>query len=834
MTWLTNLAQDLRFAIRTLRKSPIFLLVAVLSLALGIGANTAIFTLADQLLLRLLPVRDPQQLVLFSAKGRHYGSNQGMNRISYPMYQDFRDHNAVFSGMFCFREVDLSLSFSNRTERVSGELVSGNYFPLLGIAPAAGRLFTASDDLHQGGHPVAVISYGYWRSRFHGDPAAIGQKVTINGYPFTIIGVSQAGFSGTDPSRAPEVRVPIMMSRQIQEYLDPNDRRSRWITAFARMKPDVDISKAQASIQPYFHRLLEMEVKQPAFAKASPEMKQQFLRMSMNVLPGLRGRSYMRRDFEKPLLVLMFTVGLVLLIACANVANLLIARAASRQKEIAVRLALGSTRMRIVSQLLIESLLLAAAGGMVGLALAVWMDRTLIGFLPPSTTPLSISAVPDWRILGFNFGLCIITSLIFGLIPALQSTRPDLAPTLKDQAGAVVGGGSTRLRKALVAAQVALSLLLLIGAGLFIRSLGNLKDLYPGFRTTNLLAFKIDAPLNGYKPERTRDLYRRLSERLSALPGVESASLAVVPLLEGDEWDQWVTIDTYKPKTGELPDPHMNFVSTGYFKTLQTPLMLGRDFRAGDDQAAPKVAIVNETFAKKYFTGGVAVGHQIGMGIDPGTKTDITIIGVAQDTKYESMRDEIPPEVFRPYHQMDFVTGVVGYVRTARNPNQVFASVRGIVRELDPNLPIFDMTTLEKQMEDSLVTERLVASLSSAFGFVATLLAAVGLYGVVAYTVARRTREIGIRMAIGAATKDVVWLVMREVLVLLAIGIGVAVPAALLLTRLVRAQLYGIQPSDPASIFLATFCIAAVVALAGFIPARRATRVDPMKALRYE
>jgi predicted permease len=834
MNRLTNLAQDLRFASRTLRKSPVFLLVAVLSLALGIGANTAIFTLTDQLLLRLLPVHDAQQLVLFSAEGQHYGSNMGWNRISYPMYQDFRDHNSVFTGMFCFREVDFSLSFGDRTERVSGELVSGNYFPVLGVQPALGRLFTADDDLHQGGHPVAVISYGYWRSRFHGDPTAVGRKIIINGYPFTIIGVSQAGFTGTDPAHAPDVRVPVMMAKQVQDYLDLNDRRTRWVTAFGRLRPGVDITKAQASIQPYFHNILRMEVKQPAFAKASGYMRDQFLKMSMTLQPASRGRSGTRREFQKPLLVLMFTVALVLLIACANVANLLIARATSRQKEIAVRLALGSTRMRIISQLLMESALLALAGGVAGLALAVWMDRTLIGFLPPSNAPMTISALPDWRILTFNFGLCILTSLIFGLVPALQSTRPDLAPTLKDQAGAVVGGGSTNLRKALVAAQVALSLLLLIGAGLFIRSLGNLKDLYPGFRTTNLLAFKIDPTLNGYKPDRSRDIYRRLSDRLSALPGVESASLAIMPVLEGDEWDQWVTIDTYKPKSGELPDPHMNFVSPGYFKTLQTPLLLGRDFRPGDDQAAPKVAIVNETFAKKYFAGGTAIGHQIGMGIDPGTKTDITIIGVAQDIKYESMRDEVPPEVFRPYQQMEFVSGMAAYLRTPRNSNQVFTTIRSVVREIDPNLPLYDMITLEKQMDDSLVTERLVASLSSAFGFIATLLAAIGLYGVVAYTVARRTREIGIRMAVGAATRDVVWLVMREVLVLLAIGVGVALPSAFLLTRFVRNELYGIQPSDPLSIALATGSIAAVVILAGLIPARRATRVDPMKALRYE
>jgi len=805
-----------------------------MSLALGIGANTAIFSLTDQLLLRMLPVKKPEQLVLLSAVGRHYGNNMGWNRISYPMYTDFRDGNQVFSGMFCLRETSMSLSYEGRTERVSGEFVSGNYFPVLGVTAAIGRLFTADDDKFQGGHPYAVISYGYWLRRFGADRGVIGRKVVVNAIPLTIIGVSQAGFSGTDPGSAPEVRVPVMMSGKLENYLDLNDRRSRWVTVFGRMKPGVTLAVSKASLQPIFHRVLDMEVKQAAFAKAAPEMKQAFLRMSMDVLPAANGRSNLRRQFSKPLLVLMATVALVLLIACANVANLLIARAAARQKEIAVRLALGASRFRIISQLLVESLLLSIIGGLAGLALAIWMDRTLVSFLPPSTVPLNISSSPDTRILLFNLGISVLTGVLFGLVPALQATSPDVAPTLKDQAGSVSGGASVLLRKTLVAAQVALSLLLLIGAGLFIRSLQNLKDLDPGFHTSNLIAFKMDPTLNGYKTDRTIEFYRRLQERLTGVPGVQSASLAVVPVLEGDEWDSWVTIDTYRPKQGELPDPHMNFVSVGHFQTLAIPLLAGRDFRPTDTQSAPHVAIVNETFSKKYFGGLNAVGHHFGMGIDPGTKTDITIIAVAHDTKYETMRDEIPPEVYRPYGQVDFASGMTAYVRTARDPNQMFSTIRRVAQELDPNLPVFDMTTLEKRLDDSLVTERLVATLSSSFGFLATVLAAIGLYGVMAYSVERRTREIGIRMAIGALTSDVLWLVLKEVLLLLAIGIAVALPTALMVTRFVRTQLYGIQPSDPVSIALATLGIAVVAALAGYLPARRATRIDPIRALRYE
>jgi predicted permease len=751
------------------------------------------------------------------------------------MYQDFRDHNTVFSGMFCIHETNLSVSYGGHTERISGELVSGNYFPVLGVTAAAGRLFTSSDDRWQGGHPEAVLSYGYWQSRFAGNPGIIGQKLQINGYPYTVIGVIQPGFSGTDPNFAPQIRLPMMMSEKVGGYMDLNDRRSRWVTAFGRLKPGVTVQQAKASVQPFFHQILRMEVQQKAFAKASPYMKQAFLKMSMDVLPAATGRSQLRNQFSKPLLVLMATVALVLLIACANVASLLIARATSRQKEIAVRRALGCARRRIISQLLVESLLLAVAGGIAGLALAFWTDRALISFLPPSFVPLTISSAPDARVLGFTLALTLVTGILFGLIPALQATCTDVAGTLKDQATTVTGGGaSSRLRKGLVIAQISLSLVLLIGAGLFIRSLQALKDLDPGFRTTNLLAFKVDPTLNGYKDERTRTFYDQLHNNLQTMPGVESVGLAVMPVVEGDEWDQWVTIDGYSPKTGELPDPHMNFVYPGYFKTMETPLLAGRDFRMNDALPSQKVCIVNDAFARKYFGGINAIGHRIGMGIDPGTKTDITVIGVVRGTKYESMRDEIPLEVFRPYRQMDFGTGMTVYVRTTHKPDEVFTVIRKRVHDLDSNLPVFDMITLEQQVKDSLVTERLVASLSTGFGILATLLAAIGLYGVMAYTVARRTREIGIRMAIGAAKRDVLWLVMREVLLLLAIGVAIALPVAAVLTESVRSQLYGIQPFDPASMLGAALAIAMVAALAGYLPARRATRVDPMRALRYE
>jgi predicted permease len=826
---------DLRYAIRTLSKSPLFVAVAILSLALGIGANTAIFSLIDQLLLRMLPVKNPTELVLLTGEGQHYGGNNGRHRLSYPMYADIRDRNGVFSGMFCSSGVFMSANFGGRPEHATGEFVSGNYFRVLGVGAAIGRVFTERDDLQQGAHPVAVLSYEYWQSRFGLDPSVVGRKVLINGYPFSVVGVSQAGFDGTDVGRTPEIRVPMMMRRQLvsSDFAGLSNRRMRWVSAYGRLKPGMSMDRAKAGLQSLFHQIINMEVQQAPFAHASANSKDGFLKMSMGLTPAAKGQSQLRRQFSKPLWVLMCVVGLVLLIACANVANLLIARATARQKEIAVRLALGAGRRRILAQLLTESLLLSLTGGLAGLLLAVWIDRTLVGFLPSEGTPLTISTVPDWRILVFNLGVSILTGIIFGLAPALQATKPELASTLKDQASAVVGGASVRFRKALVVAQVALSLLLLVGAGLFIRSLQNLRDLDPGFRTGNMLAFSVDAPLNGYPEARSLQIYRDLTERLNSLPGVQSASLAVMPVLQGDEWDNWVTVEGYTPKPNDIPDPHMNFVSSGHFRTLGVPMLAGRDFDTRDERGSSKVCIVNEKFAKHYL-GSNAVGHHIGMGGDPGTKTDITIVGVVRDTKYESMRDEMPEEVFQPYRQVDFVLGMNAYVRTTGDPNATFGMVRDAVRGIDSNLPVTDMRTLEKQMDLSLMTERLVASLSTAFALLATLLAGIGLYGVMAYTVTWRTREIGIRMALGAFTGDVIWLVMREVLLLLAIGMAIGLPAAWGLSRLVAAQLYGLTPNDPVSILAAAIGIASVALAAGYLPARRATRVDPMRALRWE
>ena len=828
--------RDLLYSLRTLRRSPVFLAVAVLSLSLGIGANTAIFTLINQLILQPLPVRDPEQLVMLAGRGRHYGGNNGIDRISYPMYQEIRDKNQIFSGMFCTYPSTVSATFLGRTELIGADYVSGNYFPVLGIGAAVGRVFSASDDLVQGGHPLAVLSYGYWRVRFGADSDIVGKQIVVNGRELTIIGVSRAGFDGVEPGRAPQIRIPITMKDSLPgtDFPRLNNDRFRWTEVFGRLKPGMTMGKAQAGLQPLFHQILNREVTEKPFAKASPFVKQEFLKMWMEVLPGSKGRSNLRRTYSRPLFALMGIVGLVLLIACSNLANLLIARAAARQKEIAVRLALGARRGRLIRQLLLESLVLTTAGGSLGVGLAIMIDRAMIDFLPSGHTPLSLASTPDWTVLAFTLVISLLAGVVFGLIPALQSTRPDLADTLKDQAGAVILGGSARLRKSLVVVQVSLSLLLLIGAGLFVQSLRNLKTLNPGFDIKNVLAFDVNPTLSRYDTKWTTDYYRRLYQTLSTLPGIESHTFAVVPVLENNEWDNWVTIEGYSPKPDERPDPHMQFCSPGFFKTLKIPVLLGRDFDERDDADAPKVGIVNQKFVRRYFGDANPLGRHIGMGIDPGTKTDIQIVGVVGDTKYESMRDEIPYELYIPTSQQQGANGGTVYVRAQADPTRLFNAVRVATQSVDAGVPTYDMRTLDHQMEVSLLTERLLASLSTVFGCIATLLAALGLYGVMAFMVARRTREIGIRMALGAGQDSVVWMVLRETLTLAGIGMAIGLVGASALTRLVQTQLFGVQPTDLLTMAAASLGIAAVTVLAGYIPARRATAIDPMQALRWE
>jgi len=830
-----SLLADVRYAGRTLAKSPVFCSIAILSLALGIGANAGIFTLLDQVMLHLLPVEQPQRLAQLVEHGDWYGSNNGMNAISYPMYEDLRKQNAVFSGMFCSYLTAFSASFGGRNERIGGELVSGSYFPVLGVRPAIGRLYTAEEDRTPGGAPLAVLSYSYWQSRFGGDPAIIGKQLLVRDRRLTIVGVAERKFEGAYALFQTQIFVPVTMAAEMTDKKAPlEDRRQRWVQVFGRLKPGVDLKRAKASLAPLFHRLLEMEVQQKEFAHATPYARQQFLKVTLDAAPGGRGQDVVRQFLEAPLWAMMAMVALVLLIACANVANLLIARASSRQKEISVRLALGAGKVRIVRQLLVESALLATAGGLAGLLISPWAMRLFISIMPEIDPPLRLVTDPNLRLVFFTMAVSMATAMIFGLAPALQAARPNIAPVLKDQAGAVAGGGHTRWRKLLVVAQVSLSLLLLIAAGLFGRSLQNLKTVNPGFEVNDLLSFQVDPTLNGYTPERTKLFYRRLAESLAALPGASSAGLCVVPPLTFDEWDSTITVEGYVPKPGEDMEPRVNHISPGYFSTLKIPLYRGRDITEQDALGAPKVAMVNEKFAQHYFAGRDAVGRHIGMGGDPGTKTDIEIIGVVRDTRYSRMNEELQRQVYFPYLQNEWAAQMTGYVRTTLHGEQMFPMIRAAVRKLDTNLPVYQMKTEEKQRDDSLSVERLSATLSSAFGVLATVLAAIGIYGVMAFLVARRTREIGIRMAMGASGGDVVWLVMREVLFLAGLGVLIGLPAALAVTRLIESQLYGVGSHDPGIAIAATLGLLAVAALSGYIPARRATRVDPVIALRYE
>jgi predicted permease len=815
-----------------------FTAVAVLSLALGIGANTAIFTLVDQLLLRLLPVQDPEQLVMIWTTGPHMGNNRGARAASYPMYQDFQQKSAAFTSVFCRFSAPLSVTFQNQTERVNAELVSGNYFQSLGVKAAIGRVLTPEeDDRVYKGHPVAVLSHPYWVSRFASDPAIIGQKILVNGYPLVVVGVSAAGFTGLDPTSSPQIRVPIQMKPLLTPgWDDLGNRRSQWINVFARLKPGYTLQAAQASLQPLLQQTLQMESQEKGFSNVSKYYRDLFLARQIRMVPAATGYSQLRETYSKALIVLMCMVGLVLLIACFNVANLLVARAIARQKEIAVRLSVGASQAQLVRQLLVESLFLSLGGGFLGIVLSIWTIRGLLRMLPADGATLLLKAEPDLRILAFNLGLAILTGVLFGLAPAVQSTRFDLWNSLKDVVGAVTGSGSSvRLRKILVTAQITLSFLLLAGAGLFVKSLGNLKNANTGFKEmSNLVTFQISPHLNGYPGTRLQSMGRELLEAIRTTPGVKNAAFASVALLHGDEWDSTMSVEGHPVKDGEDMQAFMNSISPGYWQTMGTTILEGRDFDERDMTRDTTVAIVNRKFAEHFFGDKSAIGRHIGFGGALDTKLKMQIVGVVEDSLYEGPREGVRRQVFIPDSQEGFPHGIVFYVRAARDSASLFSTMRKVVGQIDATVPIYDMKTLENQLDETLSTERLIASLSMAFGFLATLLAALGLYGVTAFSVARRTKEIGLRMALGAPRGQVVWMVLREVLVLLGIGLLIGVPTAYALSRYVSSQLFNVQPADPFTALAAIAVLVAVAVGSGLIPARRASGIDPITALRYE
>jgi predicted permease len=863
---MTDLIRDVRHALRSLARSPAFLAVALASMAVGIGANTSIFSLLDQVLLRRLPVERPQDLVLIASEGEHYGNNRGGQALSFPMYEDFRDMlvarqggdlrprvsdpiigrelaRPVFTDICARFPLGVGISIDGQSERATAELVSGTFFSMLNVSPAAGRLIDPGDDRAPLSSAVAVLGYDYWQRRFGGSPSVIGKAIRINDTPFTIAGVSARGFFGVDIGYAPDVRLPMMMKQPLTPgWYDLNNRRSRWPNIFARLAPGVSQDDASAAVQGVFQRIIDAEVTQPVFANAAPDTRKAFLHMTSKLLPAAQGRAPLRQQLSQPLWILMAAAAGVLLIACANVAGLLVARTAARRRDIAVRVALGAARWQVVRPILVESLIVGLAGGTLGVVLSLWTTRFLLGFLLPPNSPAVVSATPDPRILAFAFVVSVASALVFGLLPAVTGTRGARANLLRQRT--LAGGAS--FRKALVVAQVALSLLLLVGAGLFIGSLRQLRNIDLGVRTDNVVTFRASPVASGYSAARSAAFYRDVLTRLRARPGVSGAGLAAMGILEGNEWDSSMTIEGVSQATHGNANPYMNAVSPGYFAALGIPLLAGRDFREADMWQASDpppaggtgdgylVAIANEHFARHYFPKASAIGRHIGFGSDPGTPTPIEIVGVVGDAKYTGVRDEVPDQLFVPIFQGRAATAGLVYVRATERPDAMFTAIRDVVRQVDPNIPVFSTRTLDDKADQSLVNDRLIATLSAAFGVIATLLAVVGLYGLMSYMVTQRTREVGIRVALGALSGQVLWLVAREAAKLVGIGLVIGFVAAIGTGRLVESVLYGIPAHDPATIAIAVVLLGAAGIAAGLGPALRASRLDPVRALRDE
>ena len=830
----------LKLALRTLRKTPVVTLVAILSLALGIGANGAIFSLFDQLLLRPLPVPEPERLVNLGAPGPKPGSRSSNvagdvdEVFSYPMFRDLQREQTAFTGLAAHRSFPANLGFDGRTSSSQGMLVSGSYFPTLGLRPALGRLLDPGDDRNIGEARVAVLSHDAWRNRFNQDPGVLGATLVVNGHALTVVGVAPADFRGTTLGTRPEIFVPISLRGLMSPGFDGfENRKSYWAYLFARLRPGVSLEQARAAVNvPY--RALVNEVEAPLQEGMTESTMEEFRAKELVIEPGARGQSSIQRDAWTPLLLLFLVAGVVLLIACANVANLLLARSAARGGEMAVRLSVGASRPRLISQLLTESLLLAALGGVAGIAAAYGTLRWIAVLLPPqpaSTLELSL----DLPVMGFAAVLALGTGILFGLFPALHGTRVDLASALKGQTGQTGGARSAaRFRTSLVTAQIALSTALLVAAGLFAKSLLNVGRIDLGLEADRLVTFAISPELNGYSPERSRLLFERAEEELAALPGVEGAVASMVPLLAGSNWSSSVSVQGFEAEPDADVDAGFNRVGPGYFRTLGIPLLAGRGITAADTLDAPRVAVVNEAFAEKFGLGRDAVGRRMSQSVGNAVELDTEIVGLVEDSKYSEVKGEIPPLFFTPYRQDEGIGSMSFYVRTALPAEQLLPSISGVVARLDPNLPVENLKTLPQQARENVFLDRFLTTLSTAFAVLATLLAAVGLYGVLAYMVARRTREIGLRMALGADGARVRRLVLAKVGKLTLIGISIGLVAAFGLGRLASSLLYGLEGHDPMVLVGATLALALVALGAGLVPALRASRIDPTQALRYE
>ncbi len=824
---------NLRFLSRSLSRNPAFVITAVLSLALGIGANTALFTITYQVLLRTLPVKDPQQIVSLEWRGQFIGgSARGFrNRFSYPAYKDLRDGNpGVFTGIAAEYQSEVDIAERGPAERGVAELVSGNYFQVLGVTPAIGRMFTPADDRVRDASPVIVLSYGYWQRHFAGDPSVLNRTIDVNGYPMTVAGVAQRGFAGFLPMDPSDIFVPLTMKSTVTPTWDDMARRdSIWLRVFGRLSPGVSSEQAASAMAIPYRRALENDLQ----SNGRPSgFRQRYLRNSLVFTNASKGAGSLEEQFAMPLYVLLAMVGTLLLIACANVANLLITRAATRQREIAIRLSLGASRNSLIRLIMTESLFIALLSGALGLLLSQWLAYVLVRMLPFENIGDAISTRSDWHVLAFTTVLSLLTAVFFGLFPAWQMTRPDVAPALKSEiSSASLAPEQTRLRRLLVAAQIALSLLLLYGAGLFARSLHDLMAVNSGMNVSRVLSFSVDPSLQKYSPERSRRFFESLQEKIRAIPGVVSVGGASVPVLAEQNWQNGAHVEGYRPAAGEDINPGWNQMLPGFFSTMRVPIIAGREFTEADAAQSQKVVIVNETFVKRYVHGR-ALGLHLGWG--GSGPMPFEIVGVVKDLKGGDLKEAAKPWTYTAALQDETPSAMTFYVRTGQEPITMTQSIREVLRKLDPLLPMFDIKTVEQQIEETHYIDRLFAWLSSSFGLLATLLASVGLYGVTSFAVARRTHEIGIRMALGAERGNVLRLVMKEVLLLAAVGVLIGVPVALALGRLLASQLFNVKPQDPLVLACAVVVILLVSAFAGFLPARRATCIDPIQALKYE
>ena len=830
---------NLKLTLRGLARSPLFTVTAILSLAVGIGANTSIFSIVDQIMLRLLPIKNPQELVFLyhpgPVQGRVSNDEGGGPVFSYPMFREMQNLQTAFAGLAGARGEGVSLSYKNQPLNGEAHMISGNYFELLGVEAAMGRLLNLADDSMEDPHPVAVLSHTFWQRQFGADRSMLNQTILVNGYPLTIVGVSQKSFRSEKSSSTPDIYIPVTMKRLLNpDYKGLENRKDYWFTLIARLKPEYALEKSEAAINTVYRGQLEIDEK--LLNKPSDSFLQRFRAKRIILKPGEHGRGGIREQGKQPLFLLMGITALVLLLACANVANLLLARAAARTREVALRLALGASRSQIIRQLLLESFLLAVGGAVLGLVVAHWTTRVILSEIPASAgVSDQISAALDPRVLLYCLGLALATVFLFGLFPALSSTKPDLAPSLKDQAGQTTATGSANFfRKALVTTQVAVSLLLLISAGLFAKTLVNLNHVDLGVKIDNLMTFSLNPKLNKYSDERTLLLYKQLNEKLAAIPGVIQVSSARVPVIAGSSSSQNISVQGYVAQNEDDEDSSYNETGADYFRTLGLPLISGREFTAQDIAATPKVAVVNEAFAKHFFGGQNPIGRRFDRGKSGTPKYEIEIVGLVKNAKYSSIQ-EAPPRVFYiasvQYVRQDSQSF---YVRTGLDPKLISNSIRATISSLDPNLPVRDLKTMQAQVDENLFAERLMALLTAGFAGLATLLAAIGLYGVLSFNIARRTREIGIRMALGATQGNVRKLVVREAGIMLGIGTIAGIGAAVGLGRFVDSLLFGMKPWDPYVYLSATVLLALVALLAAYVPVRRATKVDPMVALRYE